>query len=165
MSDQSIAPVAPPEGDEISTALRCLADDLKTTKDDVRLIITHLVPFLRANQGVADLQSRLDRLERQRAARLERPLIHGIARALAQLRHLGLDPDSLSAVEGELLRALSSVGCAEFDPTGLPLDTARHNVINASPGGNPVVTATHTPGVEVDGEVIVKAGVETGPGR
>lgn len=141
--------------DPVITALGALQGDLT-------LVISHLVPFLKAQQGVGALQERIDRLERQRAARLERPLINGVAAALGHLRRADLDPAVAAAVEGELVRALTEAGCQEFDPLGEAFDPSRHNAVAAEAADRPVVTAVHRRGVESFGDIIIKASVNVG---
>lgn len=156
------APAAGADGP--TSPVDAVATDIGEIKGNISRIAGHLVPYLRANQRVGDLQATIDRLERQRAARQERPLISAVARALSQLRHLGLEPAYVAAVEGELVRALEAQGCTEFDPLGEPFDPIRHVATGSSTtNGVPVVTATHSRGVECYGDVVVRATVETGP--
>lgn len=130
--------------------------------ETVNLIAQHLVPFLKGQQQVAGLNERIAVLEKEKAARAERPLITAVARTLATVRRMNLDETTTESITSELVAGLHRSGCVEFQPEpGDEFNPDLHHVV-AGDGTGTFVTVVHTAGVRCETEVLVRSDVSVG---
>ena len=74
------------------------------------------------------------------------------------------DPGYRQIVE-KLDKVLTEAGVQKIEALGQFLDTAKHEVVNTSPGEKDIVTAVHEEGYELHGRVLRPSKVQVGEGN
>lgn len=130
-----------------------------------------------AGRAQADLQNAKERLERDRQEMSKFALEGALKRLLPTIdnfqrafQHLPEDLKNhdwvkgVAAIEQELVKQVTDLGLRKMEALGAALDPARHEVLQAGPGGQGKVLEVYEEGYEFNGKVLRAAKVKVGNG-
>jgi len=171
-SDDALdAKVLAKERDELQNNLEAVQADFDTLSEEADKLKDL------AARSQADLQNAKDRLDREaqdlkRFARADMlmgllPTIDNFQRAF---QHLPEDLQShewvqgIVAVEADLMKKLTEAGLTQIESVGQQVDTEKHEVLQAGPGEDGIITQVFEEGFELNGKVLRPAKVMVGDG-
>lgn len=134
-----------------------------TIESELDKVIPHVVSALKADQATRAMAQRLESAEKRLADRGNRPIISKLVMVLEKVRRLEFDEAAKSLIVADLEDALVGAGYTEFGEVGDVFDPERHEVLDGSVSmGEAVVLDVLEPGLEVLGDVVVRARVKVG---
>lgn len=171
------------QGDDLTVkTLTAERDELKAELDRVSKELLEVQPELErlkdlAGRSQADLQNAKDRLERE-ARDMRSFAVEGIIQKLLPtvdnfqrgFQHLPEDlaghdwVKGIQAVEQDFIRLLGESGLSKIESIGQQVDPAKHEVLQAGPGEEGVISEVFEEGYELNGKVIRVARVKVGDG-